>query len=316
MKTKSLLIILLACCLTLTGCFREKYLDCPEGRYIYLRSATGNYNCEDIAERVDLYLYDSEGNLVGTYSFDRDEIIARDYKLPIPFQPAGEYTLVAQVNFSEDDYMLIGIDNLFGGQCGLVGGALGEITRKQADIYHGFGKIVFGEGPDAFAYKTDIIDIYKNTKNIELEVSYHKSVDADTRRAEAVITGNNGVYKYDNSNAAECFRRYYPHTNGGHTFSFTTMHFYCNSDMTLTVDLYKRPSTRAGQEGTLLDSQELNIAGYLAQVRDNTGAYLYDTDEKLALEDEFFIQVMFGDKHAMIGLWVNGWAVIKPSEIL
>ena len=307
MKTKSLFLVPMLL-LMLTGCYKDDNSDCPEGRYIYFNSVMNKYDYEDVAECVHLYLYDNQGKLADTYNFDAQQLKANGYKVQLPFYPPGSYTLVAQVNYSEDYYGITGDNDLSSFRSSIQCGP----TELQNDIWQGHETIRFDRYSIA-QQECDTVDVYKNTNNFEVYVRFKDGSIPQRKNITAYMEGSNGTVGYNNSCIAGSSRTYEPHTSleNNHQYSFRTMNLNTDSDLALHLTAADR--TRAVQV------LSLNIVPYLAKIEDGWGNYLYKTQAQLDQEDRFEIIVTLDDPGntgnlQIIGLVINGWALIKQGE--
>jgi len=309
MKTKSLLLLPMLLIL-LTGCYKDDNSDCPEGRYIYFNSVMNKYDYEDVAECVHLYLYDNQGKLADTYSFSTQQLEASGYKVQLPFYTPGDYTLVAQVNYSDEHYAVTGHDDLSSFRSSIQCGP----SDLQNDIWHGYRTIRFDRYSIA-RQECDTVDVYKNTNNFEVYVRFKDGSIPQRKNITAYMEGSNGMVGYNNNCIAGSLRTYRPYTTmeSNHQYSFRTMNLNTDSDLALYLEA--ADMTRASQ------SVSLPIASYLAQIKDAGGNYLYKTQAQLDQEDRFEIIVTLDDNGPggnlqIIGLIINGWALIKQAEEL
>lgn len=308
MKTKSLLLLPMLLIL-LTGCYKDDNSDCPEGRYIYFNSVMNKYDYEDVAECVHLYLYDNQGKLADSYTFNSQQLEENGYKVQLPFYAPGDYTLVAQVNYTDGHYAITGLDNLSSFRSSIQCGD----SDLQNDIWQGHRTIRFDRYSIA-KQECDTVDVYKNTNNFEVYVRFKDGSIPQRKNITAYMAGNNGMVGYNNNCIAGSNRTYQPHATltSNYQYSFRTMNLNTDSDLTLYLDVADK--TRASQ------SLSLNITSYLAQIEDGWGNYLYKTQAQLDQEDQFEIVVTLDDSGPnngnlqIIGLVINGWALIKQGE--
>lgn len=313
MKTRFPLLILASVLLLMTGCYKQEYLDCPEGRYIYFRSVLEKYSYEEIAHNLDLYLYDAQGGLVDTYVFSREQLLTYGHRVPLPFQPEGEYLLVAAVNYSDEYYEMSDHGSLESFTTSLKCSENQEVLTKPCDIYHAYKGIKF-DRHSVNKKETEVLDLYKNTNNFNVTVRFKGGRVPANRVITARMEGSNGAYDHRNNNTSFCRRVYYPHTEDleNKIYGFTTMHLHTASDMILRVDAYDK-GTRS--EGELRESIVLNISDYLSRVKDATGSvFLYDTDEKLDREDYFEINIWLDGQFRISGIVINNWSLIDVTE--
>lgn len=308
----------------LTGCYKETYDDCPSGRWIYFQSVMAKYNYSEIVESADLYLYDTQGQLVHTYVYVLSEVKANGGKLLLPFQDTGDYTLVAVINNSKDHYEVTGAEHTTSGRLSVLCDDNSIVNRMTCDIYHAYKTIAF----DRYSItreETDILDLYKNTNDFTIDIQYTGN-STPTGIVDMNISAVNGTYGYDNKLSSDGMRYYKPYAylEEESRYLIRTMRFQTDTDILLNLELWTDdyeintpPNTRNNSdESEILRSHHLNITEFLSEIKDSKGNYLYDTDEKLEQEDHFHIVITLKPNFDVAGITVNNWFAIRPEEEL
>lgn len=314
MKTKSL-IALFTVLVALTGCYKEDYSTCPDGRYVFFESVTRKYDYAEVVESADLYLYNNAGRLVNKYEYTLAQVKADGGRLLLPFQPEGEYTLVAVVNGSKDHYDVSDADNTSSGKLSLKCNGESVVETMPCDIYHSCSTITFDRYSVAKT-ETDILDLFKNTNDFHVKVKFVNDA-APAGELQVYMCGNNGTYGYDNKLVEGSYRKYKTHQYSpeDNLYTMRTMRVHTNTDLMLHLELWPENTTKA-DEAEPLRTQTIDIREYLMGVKDTAGNCLYDTDEKLEQEDRFNIVVTLRSNFEISGITINDWAVISPGEEL
>ncbi|MCC8143459.1 MAG: FimB/Mfa2 family fimbrial subunit [Tannerellaceae bacterium] len=96
-----------------------------------------------------------------------------------------------------------------------------------------------------------------------------------------------------------------PHTDNRpkesiYEFLIDTLRLWFGDDLTLVVKLDEE-----GQDTIEVD--RIGIVAFLAEVTDLNGNYLYDSDDKLDLEDEYYIEIVLDAELKISQIIVNGW---------
>lgn len=314
MNRKEYILILFSSLLIFGGCINEDLSDCPRGKYIYFKTNSPKYVYENIVKKVDLYLYDEGENLVSEYSCPREDLDGNNYRIYIPQFPNGNYVAVALVN-QDNHYETLDKSKLTSLRTRLLTTSGDSVKIKPNDIYHSNKEMNFG---DTYHITSDTMFLSKNTNHINLSVQIkdHKMPDANT--LGTTITGANGEYNYNNRSVGNSTLTYIPHTTSPiekvqNTIVFknstTIMRLWIDADLMVNVIEYENGVTPKNKPVA-----SLNLMDMISKVKnDATGEYLYNTNEKLELEDEFNIEVIYDSSFSIIDLKVNDWFCIKNS---
>ncbi|GEM_PF-4283467 len=255
---------------------------------------------EEFVENIDLYLFDTDGYLVNSYSYRKDDLY--NYKALLPMQEEGDYLLVASVNNS-DDYSTSGKDDLQSFQISLKTDEANIIRRKQADIYHGMQNVSFTPSTWLF-WEEDTVPLYKNTNHINVSLTYNGYTSPGESTLNMFIEGNNGTYDYKNDCMSSSLRTYYPHSIEAVSekvdrFRFTTMQLYIGSDLLLYLQ-------DKNADGKIILNKQLNILSYLSRI--------YPTNDHLDQEDIFNIDLTIDGDFQILELKINDWFLIRGGE--
>jgi Protein of unknown function (DUF1812). len=303
-KIKHILAIL-AIALITASCIRDETEDCLEGKYICFESIMKKYDYRDIVNNVDLFLYNESGKLVSHYSYLRQDLHGEDYMAFVPMHPAGNYTAVAVINNS-DDYVITGMDRIETFDVFLKTDTGDTLKHKQADIYQGLEQIEFIERKNSIV-DYDTLNFWKNTNHFYVTINYSGYEIPEGATLTAYIQGNNGQTDYRNDCPAECLRVYEPHEETYPTyFVFTTHKLWTKMDLQLIVRVENSDGT--GFEHRISVAEAL-ATNYLPD-------RIYDTDEKIWQEDEYYLSLKIGKLFALISINSIDWSVVGPPPII
>lgn len=249
--------ILCAFSLLLGGCIKDSLEDCPVLVHVYLESVMKKYQYEKIADRLDLYLYDSNEKLVNKFSYSQADLARTEFIPVLSVQEVGDYTLVASLNQSQF-YEFSGIEYLDTYRVSLKPMESNKIRDKQNDLYHGYKHLSVPYTHNINQY--DTIAVYKNTNHININITYEGRVAQGVNR-NVYLKGNNGSFNYQNVCDARSERIYLPHTSQSRSdswyYQFTTMQLWLGSDLSLIVK-----EEKDGEEKVV---NEINIVNEIAK---------------------------------------------------
>lgn len=299
MKTSKILTGIFVSAL-LGGCIKTDTSECSNDRYVCFESVMRKYDFRDIVDDTTLYLYDAENTLVFERTYTVEDLVKDNYRAHLPAREAGTYTLVASVN-SGGDYHKKNPPEISGFEISLAASGSGSVTRKQADIYHGFRDIVFSEG-NIGEEACDVVRLYKNTNHIHITLRYRGGGIPGANMPDARIEADNGAYDYRNRNIGGNDRTYEPHSResgaGYDYFGFTVMHVTSGNTIVFGVD----GRAEGGSSGTVLT---MDLMAEIMKI--------YPTDDDLDQEDVFNIEIVLGEDLTVIELMVNGWYTIRDG---
>lgn len=194
--------------LLLSGCIKDDYANCPMAvnlRFVYTLNMD---NAERFAEQVthtDLFIYDESGILYGTQRVETSSMtpaapegMATSLRL-LP----GKYTIVAWSNLNATDYDVLTQSNLAHMQVQLKQTA--TVTKQQSSLFHGMTSI---EVKERYSVNS-VVEMTKDVNDIHI-ILYSDSGDSDFSQYTVEITGSNGLYNYDNTQAASSLLHYMP----------------------------------------------------------------------------------------------------------
>lgn len=228
--------------LLMAGCVKEDTDDCPDptqGQVILEFAYTLNVPREDLfteqVENVDIFIYNTQGQLAYTFRYDTPELINRN-RARIWVDP-GEYTVIVWGNLTDQYYNYM--DDL-----DLQEMILEVITdddlvsTRLPHLYHGSTTLTVPGGQTV----EKLIYMVKDTNDITVVI---EEVDAaGTYAAPGTdfmvrITGCNSKYNFDNSLHPEAFQcTYIPEYTilpNGISAEFTIMRMFTDDDLTLRV---------------------------------------------------------------------------------
>ncbi|MDR2129972.1 MAG: FimB/Mfa2 family fimbrial subunit [Odoribacteraceae bacterium] len=291
--------------LGLSNCVRDSLEDCPYGKYICLRSAVHKYKVEDVARELLLYLYDHRGDLVDTFRFSTTYLVANDYTVLVPLQDSGSYSVVALLNPSAQHYEIAGAEALTTFRTILKPDRADTIARKPSDLFYAHKGMVYSK-PKHFEY--DTIYFYKSTVHFNVYVRLDDYKLPKENALFVAIDGNNGIFDYLNAKSTR--RLYLPYMapvvsrviQEEYHYQIETMDFRTTDRLTLLVHETGPYTARA---------DTIHIVEALKGITLHNGSHPYDTNEKLAQEDEYDLTVVLDAGFKILELKMNDWYTIK-----
>lgn len=292
------IFLLLAVLVIYAGCYKEDFSDCPHVLYLYYRSVMQKYTYEDVVEQLDIYLYDTNGQQISTYTYSVEELDDIDFMPKIPVEKNTVYSIVSVLN-AHNDYTIENGLELQSFKLSLNTQSGDTVREKQDDLFYGMKQITVIGLENRQQQET--IDLYKNTNHINLNVSFRNG-KPDGYPLFARLEANNGSFDYTNKCYPQSFRIYEPYLqneySGKELFCFTTMQIWLGSVVNLFLE------TEEG--GRRIQKSEMNIVEVITKV--------YNTEEKLAQEDIFNINLILDADYTIFELSINEWYVIKSGE--
>lgn len=297
MNTKHI-YLLITLFLFLGGCNKDDLEDCPIMLHVYFESVMTKYEYENIADQLDLYLYNQNNSLVERFSYSKNQLQQANYTPVLPIWEFGKYTLVALVN--PKDYTISGDGDINSFQVALNSEEGDTVRTKQSDLFHAYK--VMDLPFTGIINRYDTLDLYKNTNHILVNISFER-YDTERSTLHAYMSGNNGSSDYKNDCNPNSKRIYLPYTKKWEgrkvSMQYTTMQLKIGSDLTLYVE--------EEREGTRTIMKELNIAETISKVSE------YNTNEKLDQEDTFTIDLVLSSDYIILDLKINDWYIIRSG---
>ncbi|MCD8102748.1 MAG: FimB/Mfa2 family fimbrial subunit [Alistipes sp.] len=325
MKNLLFKILILSITISVASCsVKEDMDDCPppaDERIVLEFECIKIYDTGDreivfnkVTEELELLFYDKQGDLIYDLRYTAAQLAGNGWGVYLEQQKvkAGNYTLLALVNYGNEHYTVTGKEKLETLLAGLKYGPSraddenpGEINFPLTDTYYGRYNLALEYDSSDRAHK---VMLSKNTNMINLTVVCQ---DQDDYRSitsfETRISGNNTLYDWKNSAVHANAVSYVPYASSyndegrWYTDRNKTMRLWHTSDLKLEIDV-----TADGY----IHNQTQNIAQWL--VKDDR----YDTDEKLEHYDEFNIEITFAKGFVVISVMINGWYIIDIGEPL
>lgn len=304
---KRIYIVLFLLSLITQSCIKDDLSDCPQRRYIWFESINPKYKYGIIAKQVNLYLYDEQQRFVSELIYSTDELNQSNGKVYIPDQIKGTYMVVALVNLS-DSYQVYDTERLEMWKLLLQDINDNKVFVRPPDIYHAVKNISFGSDIN---HKADTLYLEKNTNHIYLTITSNEP--SVLEKIRPYIRASNSMSNYENLLLGERVIDYYPHDIEKYTnqaqYSLTTMLLRMGGDASMYLEEQK-------PDGSVTDRKLFNITQELIKIRNNNGEKLYDTNLKLALEDEFKFIIVLDEASKIIDLKINDWYVIKNYIVI
>jgi len=299
---KSIYILLLLLWPVMQSCIYDDLSDCFRERYIWFKSINTKYIYEDIAQQVNLYIYDEQQQFINELICTHDDLIRTGGKVYIPAQYEGKYWIVALVNLS-DNYIVYDTEEFAHWKASLQTANGNEVSSKLPDLYHSMKAISFGQDNPL---PGDTMYLSKNINHIYLTIEC--SASDVLENIQPYIYGSNSLFNYENRLLGDRMITYHPHNTQKYTnrmqYSITTMLLRIMGDISL---YFKEQES----DGSISDRKIFNITEELAKVKDSNGRKLYDSDIKLSLEDEFKFVIVLDKSSQIIDLKINDWYVVK-----
>jgi hypothetical protein len=264
------------------------------------------YRIEDVTQEMLLYLYDNRGDLVDTFQFSAVYLRTNDYTAMLPISDVGEYTIVALLNPSPENYEVTGSETLTTFRTELKPDRLDTVARRPSDLFYAHRNIVHVETTEI---EYDTVYFHKSTVHFNVHVQLEDHTLPAENTLKVSIDGNNGIFDYLNAKSAR--RLYLPYTDPQiitraiqeeHIYQFETMDFHTTDVLNLYVQEVGPTTDR---------SRSIDIVEALSQVTSENGFHPYDADEKLAQEDEYDLVVVLDAGFKILELRINDWYTIK-----
>lgn len=296
-------ILLLSILTAASGCLKEDYSNCPRDLYVCFIPENPKHDLSELVRTADLYFYDEKGDLAFGLSYEREEIEAgRKVKVTEQITP-GNYILIALLN-DVDHYRTVDPQRLESLQTYLVDAVS---DKRLVEFFSGMRKMTVNRDE---SLQEICVDIFKHNNDIHLELRFDGYEIPQGSALYSYIDGKNGAYSYwDGVCPEDSYRKYQPHRHaadpgaGKILSDFTVMRLWRSSDLTLHLQ-------EVNFAGEVTGSVKLNIAEELAEVVNDDGEFLYDTDKKLSFHDEYEIVIVLRSDLSVVELIVNGWWVI------
>ncbi|MDE6810924.1 MAG: FimB/Mfa2 family fimbrial subunit [Muribaculaceae bacterium] len=218
-----LMALLMIGLLPLTSC-ESLYDDieaCPTGvrlRFIY----EYNMNFDNAFSQVDcltLFIYDSEGNYIGTRTGFKPEISAPEYRMTLDLEP-GKYSMIAYggMECEESSFSFVTPPESTREQ-DLDVELKPEYLLKTNDkplhhLYYGALDIEVPEPGNGTTYTDGTVYMIKDTNDIRIILANETGIPTDEADFEFTIEDNNRVLNWQNLPAEQTMITYYPWAKG------------------------------------------------------------------------------------------------------
>jgi hypothetical protein len=264
------------------------------------------YKIEDVAQEVLLYLYNNNGGLVDTFRFSAAYLKANNFIALLPIEDVGQYTVVALLNPSTQYYDVTGDGALTTFRTELKADRADTVARRQSDLFYAYKEITHVQST---TIEYDTIRLFKSTVHFNVFVELEDYQLPAENTLSTAIDGNNGIFDYLNAKSVR--RLYLPYTNPVVTtraikeeyhYQFETMDFRTTDVLNLLVH----------EDGPNTDRTEtINIIEALGNITLDDDSHPYDTNAKLAQEDEYDLRVVLDAGFKILELRINDWYTIK-----
>ncbi|MCL2098153.1 MAG: FimB/Mfa2 family fimbrial subunit [Bacteroidales bacterium] len=307
MNRRKILLLLLLPLLLPVGCIKEDYRNCPTGLYVTFEPKNPKHDYSELVVEVNLYFYDSDGNLKADFHYFRDELRPHDRAAFVPSIPIGDYSLVAVVN-GHQDYETYGIEN-YATLCTKV--RQDTVSNKLTDFFTSEKQISIGSRQGG-GIQTEKMMLAKHNNEIRLKILYDGYIAPVNTVLEAYAEESSGLFFYSTySSLATRHVRYQPWDillgNQGLPLQFdiSVFRLWIGSDANICLR-ETEVLTGIGTERFYT----LNITDALITVKNSANEYLYNTNEKLEYTDEYEITMTLGKDFVILSLSINNWYII------
>lgn len=318
-KILSMLILLLVCpWMMFTSCeyIHEDLMPCESGvslRFVY------DYNMEyanafpSKVHCLTLYIYDGEGNYVGTRVEKTDVLKDENYRMKIDLEP-GDYSMVAYGGVACDDRSFTVIDEPTDAADKLTALSVqmshNELTSDKLlhDFFYGKLDVTVEENN----YKDETVYMMKNTNNIRIILQQMNGMPvSDKDFTFRIVNDDNTLFAYDNSLIENGAVTYMPWAQGQRTVGDgeegtgkVTVAYAEFSTSRLTVGNHPRLVIANNETGE--DVLNIPLNDYLLLLKSDRYADMTD-QEYLDRENEWSM-IFFLDKNH---LWVDAQIIIN-----
>lgn len=318
-KILSMLILLLVCpWMMFTSCeyIHEDLMPCERGvslRFVY------DYNMEyanafpSKVHCLTLYIYDGEGNYVGTRVEKTDVLKDENYRMKIDLEP-GDYSMVAYGGVACDDRSFTVIDEPSDAADKLTALSVqmshNELTSDKLlhDFFYGKLDVTVEENN----YKDETVYMMKNTNNIRIILQQMNGMPvSDKDFTFRIVNDDNTLFAHDNSLIENGAVTYMPWAQGQRTVGDgeegtgkVTVAYAEFSTSRLTVG--NHPRLVIANNETDEDVLNIPLNDYLLLLKSDRYADMTD-QEYLDRENEWSM-IFFLDKNH---LWVDAQIIIN-----
>lgn len=299
---------LLSVCISFQGCVEDDLSVCGLNlEFTYTQNTDGIDKFAESIDRVDVFVFDSDGLFLGKYS---DGNISSSRSMRMNLMP-GLYSFVAWGNLS-DDYNLY---ELVQGETHINEALLSlnrindTISTHPGHLFHG---ALLNETVSADVQKNQTLtmDMIKDTKSISV-TSVGLPIAPDdgisTKRFTCTITSINGDYKFDNSIIGTDRLQYIPYS-------------MISDDRELISDFVTMRELNDGSTGSRLIVRHNDLEN--ETVKELFNKNLVDLllpvsiKQDLNIEDTFDILLEFDYVVGTVSITVNGWKLGPTGGIL
>ncbi len=321
MKNLYCIILLFISFLSFNACVKEDRSDCPpvdlpgemEERLLYLRTVPEKYLFEDIVETLQLYLYEEKEDMLValTREFSADELRATGYA--IEWHNWNDldhynYHIIGVLNTNED-YDFPNTSRLYDFETHIKATEEDIVSHEVKDLFIGY----FNPNDRWPSAPHDTLYLEKLLNRIYITIEFDGFELREGTELKTRISGNNSKYDYLNGKLSTGFMNYHPYRDNSaetdrsvFTFDIITGKLYIEDDLELFVQLYD-------EKGELEEETSFMLVEYIARIEDAAGNYLYDTDQKLQQEDEFYIYIVINEDFQIIGITINDRYTVPPG---
>lgn len=318
-KILSMLILLLVCpWMMFTSCeyIHEDLMPCERGvslRFVY------DYNMEyanafpSKVHCLTLYIYDGEGNYVGTRVEKTDVLKDENYRMKIDLEP-GDYSMVAYGGVACDDRSFTVIDEPTDAADKLTALSVqmshNELTSDKLlhDFFYGKLDVTVEENN----YKDETVYMMKNTNNIRIILQQMNGMPvSDKDFTFRIVNDDNTLFAHDNSLIENGAVTYMPWAQGQRTVGDgeegtgkVTVAYAEFSTSRLTVGNHPRLVIANNETGE--DVLNIPLNDYLLLLKSDRYAEMGD-QEYLDRESEWSMIFFLDEAH----LWVNTQIIIN-----
>ena len=337
MNKKTILFLFLS--LTMVGCTKEDFSDCPTGFLVTFEPDNPKHNLTREVQNLDLYFYaQSNDSLLKKLSYTRSELRSYDCAAHVPQDsvPAGEYRLLAVFNGGidtrTDNYETF--DKV---HTRLNDTEIGGIKPAPVDplvtLFSGETYLEIEAYPPVGEEIVFPVSLYKHNNLIRVNIVYDDEYELPAgSRVDIHIDGSNGRYHHSTrscrSNESndegvytifrpwERYERLDPVEGNVSEIYISTVHMWHDSDLKVHFD--EVAGTRSGEDPT--KSYDFSLTDLLkdvdqAKIGGETVKNPYDTDDKLRFHDEYEIWIRVGKTSIATKVGLDDWAKVGDDQV-
>ncbi len=315
--------------LIIMSCVKDDLSDCPPVNpvdpglpgetsdwYLHFRTIPAKYTFRNVVESLDLYIYDrDEHDLVEVIDYSYEDLAGNDFSIHLGGMDCiikDSYRFVVVMNATEH-YEVVPGQTIQEYELSIVQDAeKGDfIDFKLNDVFSGYLDAV----AQTKTIRRDTVDLVKLINHVTVTVEFENYSLPPGYELSASITGSNGHYNYEFDSKQKALKPYMPYMERFLELDYIFEYDITTAKLTIDDDMMLNVEERNQQDDFFRDLH-LSLTGELAKIKDDNGNYLYNTNEKLMQEDEFFFYFLLDKDFKILELTINDWILVRQEEDL